>query len=144
MLLESGFAVQSELRKANLPAISGPNALVLLVARRYNVPGSVFQDAAKLAKVAEIVSRLVGQPCTIRLEWDDTAESTAGTAKSSAVSSVGQQRQQRSELMQLPFVKNVMNVLNAQIIRADEGFGTAAKPATTEAEDTPVASDDLE
>ena len=145
VLLESGFAIQSELRKANLPAIFGPNALVLRVARRYNVPGSVFQDAAKLAKVAEIVSRVVGQSCTIRLEWDDTAEVTpAGAAKSTALNPVGQQRLQRSELMQIPFVKNVMNVLNAQIIRADEGFGTAAKPATTEADDVQVVSDDPE
>jgi DNA polymerase-3 subunit gamma/tau len=46
LLVESGFAIQADLRKANSPAISGPNALVIRVSRRYNIPGSLFQDAS--------------------------------------------------------------------------------------------------
>ena len=82
LLGESGFAIQAELRKANSPAISGPNALAIRVPRRYNSPGSLFQDPARIAKVEEIPSRIVAQPSKIRVEWtDEPAEPTAGGAK---------------------------------------------------------------
>jgi hypothetical protein len=134
LLSESGFAIQSDLRRANNAAISGPNALAIRVSRRYNAPGSLFQDAARLAKVEEILSRLVGQPCTIRIEWfDEAGESAAANAsKSSTAVALGQQRQQRAELMQIPLVKLAADVLGAQIIRADDGFGAAAKQPDVE------------
>src|ERR1035438_3898005 len=66
VLTESGFAFQAELRKAKSPAISGPNALVLSVSRRYNAPGSFFLDPTRLAKVQELLSRMVGQACSDR------------------------------------------------------------------------------
>jgi DNA polymerase-3 subunit gamma/tau len=137
LLTESGFAAQAELRRVNNAAISGPNALVLHVSRRYNVPGSLFQDAARFAKVTEVLSRIVGQPCTLRVEWTDDAPNSANSVtKSPAATTVGQQRLLRSELMQIPFVKKVTEVLNAQIIRADEGFGTAAKTTDAETEES--------
>src|SRR5262249_15253225 len=51
VLANSGFAVQSDLRRAINVAISAPNSLVLSVPRRYNAFGSVFQETARLAKV---------------------------------------------------------------------------------------------
>jgi DNA polymerase III subunit gamma/tau len=134
LLGESGFAIQSELRKANNAAISGPNCLVIRVSRRYNSPGSLFQDQARLAKVEEVLSRLVGKPSTIRIDWFDEAAEPAAPAggKSSSAVALGQQRQQRAELMQIPLVKLAADVLGAQIIRADDGFGAAAKKAETE------------
>jgi hypothetical protein len=39
-------------------------------------------------------------------------------------------------LLQIPLVKLATDVLGAQIIRADEGFGTAAKTPETETEET--------
>jgi hypothetical protein len=142
VLAESGFALQAELRKGKSPAISGPNALVLSVSRRYNAPGSVFLDPARLAKVQEILGRIVGAACSIRVEWiDEPTEATSNpsAAKSSSAQAMGQQRQQRAEWMQIPFVKKATDVLGAQIMRADEGFGTAAsaKAAEPEAVDVP-------
>jgi len=143
VLVESGFALQSELRRVNSLAISGPNALDLSVSRRYNTPGNVFTDSAKLSKIGEILTRIVGAKCSLRIAWtDESAESRAnGTAKSAAAVSMGQQRQLRSELMQIPFVKKAADVLGAQIIRADEGFGAAAK-ATTDNEPVEIAPED--
>ncbi len=140
VLAESGFALQADLRRVNNTAISGPNALSFRVLRRYNTPGSLFQDAGRLAKLEETVSRIVGQTCTIRIDWlDDTAESAATEGKSQSAAAMGQQRQLRAELMQIPLVKKVTDVLNAQIIRADDGFGTAAKST---AADTPETHED--
>jgi DNA polymerase III subunit gamma/tau len=136
LLDKSGLAVQAELRRAKSTAISGPNSLVLAVSRRYNGSGSLFQDAAKLAKIEESLSQIVGQPCKLRVEWtDDPAESAAKTP----AAAMGQQRQQRAELMQIPLVKKVTEILSAQIIKADEGFGVPgnATPSTAETEEPP-------
>jgi DNA polymerase-3 subunit gamma/tau len=136
LLTNSGFAFQSELRKTTSPAISGPNTLVVRVSRRYNIAGSLFQDATRLAKVEEILTRIVGQPSTIRVEWLDEAAEAAATSKSSSAVALGQQRQQRAELMQIPLVKRATDVLGAQIIRADEGFGAAGQTPAVDSEET--------
>jgi DNA polymerase III subunit gamma/tau len=136
LLINSGFAAQSDLRKVKSPAISGPNTLAFGVSRRYNAPGCLFLDAARLTKVEEALSRIVGQACKIRIEWtDDPVEPALAAGKSQAAAVMGQQRQLRADLMQIPFVKKATEVLNAQIIRADDGFGTAAKTAATDADD---------
>jgi DNA polymerase III subunit gamma/tau len=132
----SGLAVQAELRRVKSTAISAPNSLVLKVSRRYNGSGSLFQDPARLAKVEEALSQIVGQPCKLRVEWTDDPTDSPSAGKSPAAASVGQQRQQRAELMQIPLVKKVTEILNAQIIKADDGFGalSATKPEGAESE----------
>ncbi len=140
VLTESGFAIQAELRKGKTPAISGPNALVLSVSRRYNAPGGFFLDQVRLASVQDVLSRIVGHASTIRIEWiDEPTESATPGAKSSSAQAMGQQRQQRAEWMQIPFVKKATDVLGAQIMRADDGFGAVAKSADAEAVDVPEA-----
>jgi DNA polymerase III subunit gamma/tau len=138
LLSKSGFALQSDLRKVNLAAISGPNSLVFHVSRRYNASGSLFNDPARLSKVEDTLAAIVGQPCKIRIQWtDDAPETTAGAGKSQSALALGQQRSQRAELLQIPLVKKVADVLGGQIIRADEGFGAAARTAAAaETEET--------
>src|SRR5262249_20907668 len=63
LLSKAGFALQSDLRKVNLTAISGPNSLVFHVSRRYNAAGSLFNDPARLSKVEDTLGAIVGQPC---------------------------------------------------------------------------------
>ena len=135
LISDSGFALQADLRKVNYAAISGPNALVFRVSRRYNTAGSAFTDPTRLSKVAEALSAIVARPAKIQIEWiDEPAETPEG--KSAAALAVGTQRQQRAGLLQIPFVKKIAAVLDAQIIRADEGFGTAAKKTAGEGEET--------
>ena len=137
LLVNSGFAVQADLRKAHNTAISGPNSLVIRVPRRYNVPGSLFTDPMKQAAAEETLSRILGQAATIRVEWiEDPATPGESASRSPAAQSMGQQRQLRAELMQIPFVKKAADVLGAQIIRADENFGAAASVPAPVADDT--------
>ncbi|MBI2805497.1 MAG: DNA polymerase III subunit gamma/tau [Planctomycetes bacterium] len=132
LISNSGFAVQAELRKITSAAISGPNALVFRVPRRYNAPSAMFLDPIRLSKVGETLNGIVGQPCKISIEWIDDAPREAGAAsKSSAALAMGQQRQTRAGMMQLPFVKNAAEILGAQIMRVDEGFGAATVPAAS-------------
>jgi hypothetical protein len=135
LIAKSGFALQSDLRKANSTAISGPNTLVFSVSRRYNTGGNTFTDPAQSAKLEEILSGIVGEPCRVKVDWVDD-NGAAPTIKSAAAQAMGQQRLQRAELLQIPLVKKVSEVLGAQIIRADEGFGSPAKPAAV-SEDAP-------
>jgi hypothetical protein len=96
----------------------------------------VLQDGARLAKVEELLSRIAGQSCKIQVAWTEDVE-TATVGKSPAAAAMGQQRQLRAELGQIPLVKKAGDVLNAQIIRADDGFGTAAKAGAAECEEIP-------
>ncbi|MBI1830178.1 MAG: hypothetical protein HYR84_01860 [Planctomycetes bacterium] len=142
VIQESGFALQADLRRISNVAISGPNTLVFRINRRYNSSSGAFHDAAKLAKVQELLERIVGQPCAISIEWTDDAAEPKGSPKTPAAAAMGQQRQARVELMKIPFVKNVVDVLNAQIVRADEGFGATAKADLADADEVPQSSDE--
>ncbi len=131
-----GFAEQSELRRANV-AISGPNALVFRVSRRYNTPGNIFGDAARLGKIGERVSGMTGSACTLKVEWTDDNADADTPARSSTAKVMGQQRQARAEMMKLPMVKRTADLLGAQIIMFEEGFGTPAKADSTTVMDSP-------
>ncbi|HZZ79873.1 MAG TPA: DNA polymerase III subunit gamma/tau, partial [Gemmataceae bacterium] len=143
VLTESGFAIQAELRRGDIPAISGPNTLVMPVSRRYNAPGSIFADNARLAKVQELLSRIAGASWTLRVEWVEDAPESTSPRTSPAAQAMGQQRIQRAEMMQIPFVKRAADVLGAQIMRADEGFGSVARNGDSEtADETPATPEE--
>lgn len=131
LIANAGFVLQSDLRKVRSAAISGPNAMVFSVPRGYNSSGSIFNDPARMTKVEETLAQIVGQPCKVRVEWVDEP-AAAAPGRSAAASAMGQQRLMRAELLQIPFVKKVADVLGGQIIRADEGFGTATRTAGTD------------
>src|SRR5262249_45954287 len=145
LLTDSGFATQAELRRGGVPAISGPNGLVMAVSRRYNVSGSIFADSARLGKVQEMLCRIAGASWTLRVEWvDETPEAANSPRSSPAAQAMGQQRMQRAEMMQIPFVKRAADVLGAQIMRADEGFGSVAPSAETDAAEESAGSPEEE
>jgi DNA polymerase-3 subunit gamma/tau len=137
----SGFAIRAELQKVKSLAISGPNALVLRVSRRYNLNG-MFMEPARSAKIEEQLSALTGQRCSLKVEWLDELAADADAPNQTATPPPGQQRQIRAGLLQVPFVKQLADVLNAQIVRAEDGFGTAKAPAPAPAE-TDTGVDDV-
>lgn len=121
VLSDVGFAISGVLKKASSLAISGPNALVLRVSQRYNVPGSSFLDSAQLGRVEEALRKATGQACKVQLDFVPD-EVIAGPGDQAAAVQA-QAKQQRTELLQLPLVKKAVAALGAQLIRADEGFG---------------------
>jgi hypothetical protein len=137
----SGLAVQSELRRVKSVAISGPNSLALTISRRYNGSGSLFQDSARLASLEEALGRIVGQRCRIRVDWIDEPPDSTSPGKPTTAT-IGQQRQQHAELMRIPLVRKVTEILNAQIIKADEGFGVPSSAKPTEAEAAEPSEDE--
>jgi hypothetical protein len=135
VLSEVGFTIAGVLKKASSLAIPGPNALVMRVSQRYNVPGGAILDSTQLARVEDVLHKITGQPCNVRVEFIKDEEPAADAGRSAVAPPTAQARQQRAEILQMPLVKKAVEVLGAQLVRADEGFGAPAVPVPDTAED---------
>ena len=144
VIADAGFALVSDLRKIQSTAISGPNTLVLRVPERYNSTASGVLDATRWERVEPILSRVVGQPCKVRVELV-REEAGQAVAPSATVQAAGSTRQVRERVRQIPQVQKARDVLGAEILHVDPDFGETA--ATTQAPDddateTPMAPDE--
>jgi DNA polymerase-3 subunit gamma/tau len=130
--------MRSELEKAGLPAIFGPNTLVLRFASEYNAQREHCQDPKRVEKVEGILRSLTGQPVTLRIESGGGAEAVSRPAApvDQTDSSQSRHRRQRDEALREPLVKRAIEVLGAQIVRVDEGFGTAPGSSAERPEET--------
>ena len=140
VLNEIGMLLANDLGKAGLPAIFGPNALVIRFPSAYTREREFCQEPSRLAKIETALHRLTGQ------KWALRVESIAGPVSSAPVPVVEApapaptrlRRTERVEAEKEPLIKRAMDVLGAQVLRAPEGFGTAlpVRPeATAEAVD---------
>src|SRR5207244_1810948 len=107
-----GMMLGSELEKAGLPAILGPNALVLRFPASYNSHREHCQEPARLGKVGSALRKVTGQPCSLRIE---SASGDAAVAKEKVADETENQqsryRRQRTEATKEPLVKRAMEVL---------------------------------
>jgi DNA polymerase-3 subunit gamma/tau len=130
VLSEVGFILASSLRKACDVAIFGPNILVLRVPATYNSPGDQYLDVNRLAKVEEVLTRIVGQSCSLRLEMVGAQSGEENGSPRQPASDVetgtAKRHRQRAEVAQVPLVGKAMAVLEGQIVQMDEEFGTQA------------------
>jgi DNA polymerase-3 subunit gamma/tau len=141
VLSEVGFILASSLRKARTVAIFGPNTLVLRVPATYNSTGDQYLDANRLAKVEEVLTRIVGQPCALRLEvvQTDPGEQNGliDQVPGSPETGTARRHRQRAEMAQVPLVGKAMAVLAGQIVQMDEEFGAqTASEAVLQGSDT--------
>jgi hypothetical protein len=123
------------LEKAGIPAISGPNTLVLRFAPRYNSEREYCQEPARVERVEEVMRQITGQPCQLRIETPATPGGTAPPADSGGdAGSPPRSRQKRADAAHEPLVKRAIDVLGAQVVHVDDGFGSAPadRPADTE------------
>lgn len=139
LISQVGFILGSELRKATNVAIFGPNTLVMQVPPAYNPGGNQYLDANRLAKVEEVLSKIVGQACTLRLEVTGSAPAAAATSASSAVpaaNSTAKKQRLREEIAQVPLVGKAMDVLGGQIVQVDDEFGAVTAKVPEPGEST--------
>jgi DNA polymerase-3 subunit gamma/tau len=142
VLGQVGALLSNELHKAGLPAISGPNTLVLHFQSRYNLSREHCQNPTNVTRIEDTLKKVTGQVWHLRIESVSEANisqppDTNGRDKEAPIS---QSRRQRQETMQLPLVKRVMEVMGAQILDVDEGFGSAQN-GTTDAPDPEQAEE---
>ena len=110
------------LEKAGLPAITGPNSLVLRFPADYNQAREYCQEPTRLAKIEEAVRKVSGHPWTVRVEAGPASPAATPTAVV-ATARPRPRRNHRAEAEKEPLVKRAVDALGAQIVRVDEGFG---------------------
>ncbi|MCI0742289.1 MAG: DNA polymerase III subunit gamma/tau [Gemmataceae bacterium] len=127
LLEQSGLMLSRELAKAKEVAISGPNTLVLRIAKGYNQHIDNYLDTARIKRVEELLNKITSQTCSVRLEWIAPATETNGSAPSSAPtpseSPMARIRKQRVEAGKQPLVGRAMELLGGQVLQMDEAFG---------------------
>src|SRR5262249_8958198 len=129
ILAQAGPLLSSEFPKARFPPIPGPNHLVIPFPSRYNQGREYCQAPASVARIEELLRKITGQACQLRIEAVRVAEAPASAADAAQLPS--RYRRHRAEAVQAPLLQRAIDVLGAQIIQVDEGFG-AAPSATGE------------
>lgn len=134
VLAQVGGMLAGDLRLAGMPAITGPNTLVLRFPLAYNKAQEYSQRQA--GKVEQTLQRLTGRPWTLRIE---AAGGTKGAEPAGTVSTPAPPAQPRvnpkEEAEKIPLVRRALDVLEGQIIRADENFGST--PGSTQRDEAP-------
>jgi DNA polymerase-3 subunit gamma/tau len=116
-----------DLEKAGIPAIFGPNTLVLRFPVDYNQSREHCQEPTRLARVEEALRKLTGRSWILRVETRNSpgAGPKGTVAEAEAASGVRPRRDERAEAEKDPLVKRALEVLGASLVRVDEGFGSA-------------------
>jgi DNA polymerase-3 subunit gamma/tau len=137
-----GATLVKDLEKAGIPAISGPNSLVLRFPAVYNQAQEHCQDPERLRRVEDILRKATGRSWLLRVESVAAAsgENKPGAAATGSPEPAEEarpaRRNPREEAEKVPLVKRVMEVFGVSVHRADDGFGTAAaKPDASAPED---------
>lgn len=121
-----GHILGNMLERAGVPAILGPNTLVLRFPSDYNVEREQCQRPASLARIETALAKVTGQPCTVRIEASGSeAPVPNGSAREDSENTQSRYRRLRTEAMKEPLVARAIEVLGAQLLDADEGFGSA-------------------
>jgi len=133
ILRQIGPMLASDLSKAVLPAIPAPNTLVIRFPMSYNAAREHCQQPANMARVEEMLSRITGQACKVRIEsiGGDVGPGNDSVAEP-AENVQSRYRRLRTDAMQEPLVKRAMEVLGAQLVDVDEGFGGTQQPISAE------------
>jgi DNA polymerase-3 subunit gamma/tau len=120
----------SDLEKAGLPAISGPNSLVLRFPPAYNAAREYCQDATRVERMESVLGKLTGQAWHVRVEAGSGGETGSATPTSPTVPTVPEEsgllrlRRLREAAEQEPTIRRAIEVLGAQVLKVDELFNS--------------------
>jgi DNA polymerase-3 subunit gamma/tau len=134
IVAQLGIMFGSQVQKAGLPAISGPNALVLRFAPEYNAAYEHCSAPTNVQRLEAAVKAATGQAWTIRLEKKPGASN--GAANGAAPPPPPRVRQQEA-MQQHAILKRAIEVFDALPVFMDAGFGMEPPPK-------PAAESDLE
>jgi DNA polymerase-3 subunit gamma/tau len=121
VLRQMGPILSARLEKGGLPAIFGPNALVLRFAAEYNA--DYEHCLTRLEDVQKTTRAVSGKPWQVRLERDNSAPAPAVAAP----------QRPWAEVENEPLIRQLVTVLGARAVRKDPDFGavpaSVAEPA---------------
>ncbi len=126
LLTQTSGLLAAELQKVAGVAISGPNTLVIRFAQEYNSYRDRCQE--KVGQLEQTLQRIVGRPCSVRIETIETSNKRPSMDNSQGVlSAVSGARRVDERITDIPLIKKAREVLGAQILelRTDPQFGIA-------------------
>lgn len=127
----------THLRAAKLPAIFGPNSLVIRFPSDYSQAYDAVAAEPALIRIKESLQRIVGTAVSVKPELQASPARSAGQSRNE-VNPAGQASERKKQLMNLPLMKKAADVLGAQFWSGDEAFNPAqsrSAPATASDED---------
>jgi hypothetical protein len=119
-----------ELKRDLLPAISGPNSLVLRFAVGYNQGVDYWQAPERVGRIEAALRKVTGRAWTVKVEAP-LVERPAAAGQASGSEAARPRRSPKEEAEKVPLVKRALEVFGAAISRVDDAFGTAV-PAERE------------
>jgi DNA polymerase-3 subunit gamma/tau len=133
ILTQVGPILARELEKAGLPAISGPNNLVLRFSADYNRQCTFCGDAVRVQRVQDALRRLTGQEWTLVIEsaYGRNGHRAPPAAATPAEPSPAAPPAGADALKQ-PLIGRVVELLGGKLMHVDEGFGTAPETSPDE------------
>jgi DNA polymerase-3 subunit gamma/tau len=130
VLGQLGQFLCSSLEKAGLPAIIGPNTLVLQFATEYNLQRELCQEAKNLERIEEVLRKLTGTSWKVRVEPSRRDASASPQAPPTSNGSTTPRR--RTEVEHEPMLRRAIELLGARIHSEEAGFGELPADATGE------------
>ncbi len=126
-----GATLVPELKKAGIPAISGPNSLVLRFPATYNQAQEFCQDPERLRRVEDLLRKATSRPWTLRVESALGPEASREQQRPEEEEPAARpsRRSPREEAEKVPLVKRALDVFGATVQRIDDGFGAVPGPA---------------
>jgi DNA polymerase-3 subunit gamma/tau len=145
MLEKVGPILSNMLRNSPLPAISGPNTLVISVPNGYTLLSDTRQIPSRIGRIEEELRKLTGLPYQLRVESTSTIETSESldVARTGERSAPPRRLGRRAEAFQEPLLKYAMEVLDAQVLQVEEGFGTVPS-GTGQSKDSELIADEAE
>jgi len=136
-LAERSPMLASHLKFAKLPAIFGPNTLVIRFQSEYNHAYEACDAEENIHRIEEALARETGQPikvaCELQTDWA-AVPSPAPVAANGAPRSP-QTGDRKKQLMGLPFFRKAGEALGAQIWHVDEDFNPVTSALTANVPD---------
>jgi DNA polymerase III subunit gamma/tau len=122
VILELGMFRGKQLQDIGLPAILGPNSLLIRIPSSYNSLYEGLKAEGQLDILRKAIQRETGEDVQIQLELDRTAP----------VTNAPQKLERTEDVLKLPMFQKAVQSLKAQLLRVEEGFNPfSVSPTTT-------------
>ncbi|MBN9523579.1 DNA polymerase III subunit gamma/tau [bacterium] len=128
VLLERSPILAKQLESSLLPAIFGPNSLVIRFPPGYNHSYQACATELGVQRVQDALKRVTGQPVTVRFDAPASGP-TPATSAAPAAPAGPSVAERKKALMTLPLFKRAADALGAQMWHADDAFDPTAAPA---------------
>lgn len=121
-----GPMLGNEIKKAGVPAISGPNALVIEFSRLYNQALEYCSDPARILRIQNALNKITGQSWQVRVTSKiitDPNEIVELAPIEIEPEAPKPKINPKDAAEKEPIVQRVLELFNAHIVRVDTGFG---------------------